>query len=344
MKKRLLIVTDAWSPQVNGVVRTLATTIEHIEQSGEYDLLVITPAMFKSFNLPKWVGVEQEISFAYGVTKQLNEMINNFKPEYIHIAVEGPLGVAARRYCVDKQLCFTTAYHTMFPEYMHAKYKIPVWVGYAYMRWFHNPSSVVMVATDSLKSTLQTHGFINTFKRWSRGVDTNLFHPGNRNVFTVKPDYALYVGRVSHEKNIEAFLTADTGELRKVIVGDGPLKDTLEQKYPEAEFVGTKRGEELAAYYANAAVFVFPSKTDTFGLVMIEALASGTPVVAYDVPSPCDIIESDVGVLSKEEDLSNAIRTAVQTVDRARCRALVEQRYTWDMATVQFLSNLVPVK
>lgn len=344
MKKKLLIVTDAWAPQVNGVVRTLTTTIEHISKSTDYELLVITPHQFKSFTLPKWLGIEQEISFVYGAKTQLWHMIDEFKPEFIHIAVEGPLGIEARNYCLEKQLCFTTAYHTMFPEYLYAKYKLPTWVGYNFMRWFHEPSSCVMVATDSLETQLRDNGFHNAFKRWSRGVDTWLFTPDKRNIFTVEPDYALYVGRVSHEKNIEAFLRADTGHLRKVVVGDGPLREHLQNKYPDVEFVGTKKGEELASYYANADVFVFPSKTDTFGLVMVEALACGTPVVGYNVPSPCDVLTPDVSVLSNEEDLSDAIQLAVQTIDRARCRMLVEQTYTWDLATLQFLSNLVPVR
>lgn len=344
MKKRLLIVTDAAAPQVNGVVRTLTTTIEHISKKDEYELLVITPHYFNSFTLPKWMGIEQEISFVYSAKKQLWSMIDEFNPTLIHIAVEGPLGIEARNYCVEKQLCFTTAYHTMFPEYLHAKYKIPTWVGYKFMKWFHEPSCCVMVAIDSLETLLRSNGFVNSFKRWSRGVDTNMFASDSRSIYTIEPNYALYVGRVSHEKNIEAFLRSNTPNLRKVIVGDGPLREQLEEKYPDAEFVGTKKCEELAAYYANAAVFVFPSKTDTFGLVMVEALACGTPVVAYNVPSPCDILTPDVSVLSDDEDLSDAIQLAVQTIDRARCRMLVEQTYTWDLATFQFLSNLVPVR
>lgn len=343
MKKRLLIVTDAAAPQVNGVVRTLTNTIDYISKlTDEYELLVITPQQFKSFTLPAWMGIEQEISFVYGAKDLLWRMIDDFNPGYIHIAVEGPLGIETRNYCVVNQLCFTTAYHTMFPEYLQAKYNLPTWVGYAFMRWFHKPSSIVMVATKSLERQLQAQGFSNVFRRWSRGVNVQSFHPDNR--VDNGDTYALYVGRVSHEKNIEAFLKADTGTLRKVVVGDGPIREALQQKYPAVEFVGTKIGAELASYYASAEVFVFPSKTDTFGLVLIEALASGTPVVAYDVPSPCDIITTEIGVLSTHEDLTDAIRLAVQTVDRARCRAMVEQIYTWDMASAQFLSNLVPVR
>lgn len=344
MKKKLLIVTDAWYPQINGVVRTLTSTIDEITQQDEYEILVITPGRFKSFTLPRWMGIEQEIAFAYNVKDQIAEMIDGFNPDYIHIAVEGPLGIAARNYCVKKQLCFTTAYHTMFPEYLYAKYKMPLWVGYKFMRWFHEPSNVVMVATNSLRCQLQANGFLNKFKRWSRGVDTSIFNPERRNPLANTIKYALYVGRVSHEKNIEAFLKTNTPGLMKGVVGDGPLKDMLQKKYPDAVFAGTKTGVELAEFYANAEVFVFPSKTDTFGLVIIEALASGTPVVAYDVPSPCDVITPDVGVLSTQEDLSNAIQTAIQTINRGRCRELVEQRYTWSVATSQFLSNLVPVR
>ena len=346
--RRILIITDAAEPQINGVVRTLKSTIDEINKRKDYDVFMITPADFKVINFPKWLRIEQEISFAYNIEKKLAKMIAGYDPEFIHIAVEGLLGIAARKYCLKNDLKFTTAYHTKFPEYLWHRFWIPTFLGYAYMRWFHKHSSTVMVATKSLEKSLIEHGFTNVFKHWSRGVDIELFNPEKR--FTrakiiKEPKYALTVGRVSHEKNVEEFLKADIGNILKVVIGDGPIKNKLEKKYKNKNvtFLGTKTGDELAWCYANADVFVFPSKSDTFGLVLIEALASGTPVVGYDVPSPCDIITDEVGILSKKNNLSDAI-TEAMTKDRTKCRELVENNYTWEIATNQFIENLVPIR
>lgn len=328
-------MTDAWTPQVNGVVRTLQTTIEHLKKS-RFEVDVIEPSMFKRFPLPGY----SEVELSYGL-KELPDMMLSTMPDYIHIAVEGPLGLAARKFCADSWLRFTTAYHTKFPEYLWDKYYIPQFLTYKYARWFHKDSSKVMVATPALKQELEQHDFKGPFGIWSRGVDTELFHPNKKDdMFGVA--YALYVGRVSSEKNIEAFLEADTGTLTKVVVGDGPQRQQLKAKYKDVMFLGAQHGETLAEIYASAHVFVFPSCTDTFGLVMIEALASGTPVVAYNIPNCSSIINDKVGVLSNTADLSSSIKQAL-TIDREQCRKHAVENYTWSKATKQFVDNLVLV-
>lgn len=334
MNKRLLIITDTFHPQVNGVVRTIDTTINHIRQLDNWEVFITHTDEYPNIALP-WY---KEISVTYKPTKLLINKIESINPDFIHIAVEGPLGISARRYCLEKGYNFTTAYHTKFPEYVEEYMYVPAPITYRYMRWFHAPSSKVMVATSSLQRDLVQQGFNNTFGKWSRGVDVNLFHPNQQSPICGK--YALYVGRVSHEKNIEDFLKLDI-DLQKVVVGDGPQLPILRKKYPEVQYVGIKKGNELAAYYAGASVFVFPSRTDTFGLVMLEALASGTPVAAYNVPSPCDIITSDIGGLA--DNLAESVEVAL-TKNRASCRQHVIDNYTWEHATNQFLSNLVSVR
>lgn len=333
MNKRLLIVSDAWHPQINGVVRTLTNTIGCIDAMGSWDTFVISPQDFPNFSFPGY----EEISVSYKINPHLNKLIDNICPDYIHISVEGPLGIAARKYCIKHGYKFTTAYHTKFPEFIESRLRIPAGIIYPFFRWFHAPSSNVMTATLSLSKELAAHGFKNTFGRWSRGVDTALFNPKHR-VEHIS-NYAVYVGRVSHEKNIAAFLSAET-PMKKVVVGSGPQLNELKIKYPAVEFVGTKSGKELATYYANAKVFAFPSKTDTFGLVIIEALSSGTPVAAFNIPSPSDIIIESVGAL--RDNFSEALEIA-STKDRDECRDFAVQNYTWQKATEQFLSNLVPI-
>jgi glycosyltransferase involved in cell wall biosynthesis len=327
---KLLIVSDAWHPQVNGVVRTIENTIKCLEQRG-WEVKVISPLDFPNFPMPGYA----EIAISYKVKKKLTQLIDDFCPDYIHLAVEGPIGIAARRYCLDKNYKFTTAYHTKFPEFVEARLGLSARMIYPFFRWFHAPSANVMTAIPTLARELTEHGFKNEFGTWSRGVDLELFSPERR--VEQESEFALYVGRVSHEKNIIAFLEAET-ELRKVVVGDGPQLEELRSKFPDVEFVGTKSGVELATYYASARVFVFPSKTDTFGLVMIEALASGTPVAAFNVPSPSDVITEEVGALS--DDLSEAIKIA-STKDQDDCYYFVKRHYTWERATEQFIKNLV---
>ncbi|HET6970154.1 MAG TPA: glycosyltransferase family 1 protein, partial [Phenylobacterium sp.] len=284
---RILIATDAWEPQVNGVVRTLTRVVQELQAIG-HTVEVIHPGQFKTFPLPTYA----EIKVAIGVYEPVQELFKAFEPEAIHIATEGPIGLAARRICVEWKLPFTTSYHTRFPEYVSARLPLPLAAGYAYMKWFHKPSGRLMVATPTMREELSRHGFRN-ISAWARGVDTDTFHPRREDepdIFAdLKKPVFLYVGRVAVEKNIEAFVGLDLPGT-KVVVGPGPQLDELKVKYPEVVFKGPKSGAELAAHYACADVFVFPSLTDTFGLVIPEAMAAGTPVAAYPAPGPIDLI------------------------------------------------------
>ncbi|MFN7265240.1 MAG: glycosyltransferase, partial [Phenylobacterium sp.] len=264
---RILIATDAWEPQVNGVVRTLTRVISEMQAMG-HTVEVISPDQFRGFPLPTY----PEIKVAVGAYESVRERFKAFEPEAIHIATEGPIGLAARRICVEWKLPFTTSYHTRFPEYVSARFPVPVSAGYAYMRWFHKPSGRLMVATPTMRDELEQHGFRN-ITAWSRGVDTEQFRPlgaGDPDVYEGLPrPIFLSVGRVAVEKNIEAFLALDLPG-SKVVVGDGPQREELESRYPGAVFRGARFGDDLAAHFAGADVFVFPSLTDTFGLVILE--------------------------------------------------------------------------
>ncbi len=337
---RILVATDAWEPQVNGVVRTLTRVVAELRAMGHM-VEVISPDQFKTFPLPTYA----EIKVAIGVYEPVQERFKAFEPEAIHIATEGPIGLAARRICVEWKLPFTTSYHTRFPEYVSARLPLPLAAGYAYMRWFHKPSGRLMVATPTMRDELAGHGFRN-ISAWSRGVDTEVFHarrPGDLDPYEgmARPIF-LSVGRVAVEKNIEAFLGLDLPGT-KVVVGPGPQKEELEARYPRAVFVGSKGGEELAAYFAGADVFVFPSLTDTFGLVILEAMACGTPVAAYPAPGPIDIIpNSAAGKLaaSATEGLREACLEAL-SCDRAVVRAFAET-FSWRACAEDFLRNLQP--
>lgn len=334
MGLKICIVSDAWHPQVNGVVRTLSTTVSELKKLG-HEVTVIGPDQFKTYPLPTY----KEIRVALFPGNELAVKLDALDPDCIHIATEGPLGLAARNYCVQKRLRFTTSYHTRFPEYIAERFPIPAGVIYPMVRWFHQPASAVMVATQSIENELQQKGF-QRMVRWTRGVDTDLFHPRGEVFLNLPRPIMLYVGRVAVEKNIEEFLKLDLPGTQ-VIVGGGPQFQEISRKYPKAHFAGPKHGEELAKYYAAADVFVFPSLTDTFGLVILESLASGVPVAAYPVPGPLDVIgDAPVGCLDK--DLKKAIETALQ-IPRDRCREFA-LKYSWGAATQQFLSHLKPVK
>src|SRR5512146_702670 len=320
---RILVATDAWEPQVNGVVRTLTRVVKELRAMG-HAVEVISPDLFKTFPLPTY----PEIQLAIGAYEPVQERFKAFEPEAIHIATEGPIGLAARRICVEWKLPFTTSYHTRFPEYVSARLPLPLAAGYAYMKWFHKPSGRVMVATPTMRDELAGHGFRN-ISSWSRGVDTEVFHPrreGERDVYAdLQRPIFLYVGRVAVEKNIEAFLGLDLPGT-KVVVGPGPQLDELRAKYPQVVFTGPKSGSELTAHYNGADVFVFPSLTDTFGLVLLESMACGTPVAAYPAPGPIDIIpNSGAGVLahSPTEGLREACLEALR-LDRRQVRAFAE--------------------
>ncbi len=330
---RIAIVTDAWSPQVNGVVRTLQSVRAELERQG-HAVLVVSPDRFASMPCPTY----PEIRLAFARRATVGGLIAEFGAEAIHLATEGPLCLAARRWCLARGRPFTTAYHTQFPDYVSARTGIPAeWV-WRYIRWFHTPASAILASTPSIRATLAMHGLTHV-RHWGRGVDLSAFRPG----LAAHPVYdglsgpiQLYVGRVAIEKNVEAFLSnGHPGS--KIVVGDGPARAALEARYPDAQFLGALFGDALAAAYAGADVLVFPSRTDTFGLVMIEALACGTPVAAYPVTGPVDILDDTVGAMA--ETLETAIATAL-TRDRAAC-ARYGASFTWAASARQFLDALV---
>lgn len=330
---RILIVSDAWRPQTNGVVRTLETTISHIERRG-HEVSTVTPTGFKSIPCPTY----PEIRLSLNPKTKIAEILDQVQPDFIHISTEGPLGLAARNLCVKRKLAFTSSYHTCFPEYVNARFPVPVSWGYRFMRWFHGPSKSLMVATNSIETNLKAKGFDN-IRRWSRGVDIDLFRPGLEPAITnlPKPVFA-YIGRVAIEKNLKDFLDLDLPG-SKLIVGDGPVLDELRAAYPSAHFTGAKYGEDLARHYASGDVFVFPSRTDTFGLVLLEAMASGMPVAAYPVQGPLDVIGPN-GPGCLRDDLREAALGALK-IDQEKAIAHA-RKFTWSKCTDQFLNNLVP--
>ncbi|MGF1612305.1 MAG: glycosyltransferase family 4 protein [Kiloniellales bacterium] len=328
----ILIATDAWYPQINGVVRTLSRVRDELQALG-HRITVIAPNDFVSVACPTY----PEIRLALMPGRRIAKLTRQAAPQAIHIATEGPVGQAARRFCMKRGLPFTTSFHTRFPEYINARFGIPPNWLYALLRRFHAPSRAVMVATGSLRRELEGRGFRHLVP-WSRGVDTELFRPRAERLYELEAPIFLYVGRVAVEKNIEAFLKL---KLRgsKVVVGDGPQLASLRQAYPAVHFTGAKTGEALARHYAAADVFVFPSRTDTFGLVLLEALASGLPVAAYPVTGPLDLVNgAAVGVL--DQDLARAAERAL-AVSRDDCRAFALS-FTWRRCAEQFLDNLAP--
>ena len=337
---RILLATDAWEPQVNGVVRTLTRVIAELRAMG-HEVEVISPDQFTTVPLPTY----SEIKLAIGAYGPVQEKFKSFEPEAIHIATEGPVGLAARRVCLEWKLPFTTSYHTRFPEYVSARLPLPLSAGYAYMKWFHRPSGRLMVATPTMREELEQHGFRN-ISAWSRGVDTDTFRPrkdGDPDPFEgmARPIF-LNVGRVAVEKNIEAFASLDLPGT-KVVVGDGPQREELKTRYPEVVFAGARFGDELASYFYNADVFCFPSLTDTFGLVILEAMGAGTPVAAFSAPGPIDIIPgSNAGALApdKEHGLREACLACLE-LDRKVVRKFAEG-FSWRSCAEEFLKNLQP--
>ena len=327
-----MIVTDAWSPQINGVVVTLRNTIRELARQG-HEVATLTPDGFRTVPCPTY----PEIRLSLFPGQRVADTIEAFAPDALHIATEGPLGLAARAHCLRTGRAFTTAYHTQFPEYIHARTRLPVALSYRWMRWFHAPAKALMVATPDIRRRLAERRFEN-LAMWSRGVDTELFRPAAHTLEDVRPIF-LYVGRVSVEKNIEAFLALDLPGT-KWVVGDGPARAALARRFPRAVFFGTKTGEALAWHYQQADVFVFPSRTDTFGLVMLEAMACGTPVAAYPVTGPVDVVRDGVsGRL--DVDLRAAAIDALD-FDRTDVRAHAMES-SWERSTAQFVANLHPV-
>jgi glycosyltransferase involved in cell wall biosynthesis len=327
---KIAIVTDAWRPQTNGVVQTLSTTAQTL-RAGGHDVLVIEPNQFRTFPCPTY----PEIRLAWLPYRRLAQLLLDFGPDGIHIATEGTLGMAARSWCLRNRFAFTTSYHTQFPEYVRARAPIPVALSYAHLRRFHSAADRTMVATPTLQKQLETRGFRNIV-RWTRGVDVDLFKPLGKGFLELPRPIFVYLGRVAVEKNLEAFLDLDLPGT-KLVIGDGPERRSLQAEFPTAKFVGYKYGAQLAAHLAAADVFVFPSRTDTFGLVLLEALACGVPVAAYPVTGPIDVIQNGVtGVL--DEDLRAAALAALK-LDPQQCRAFA-LKHTWEAATRQFVANL----
>ncbi|GGI17954.1 glycosyltransferase family 4 protein [Oxalicibacterium faecigallinarum] len=331
---RIAIVTDAWTPQVNGVVNTLRATRKQLRLMG-HAVRMVTPEGLRTYSCPTY----PEIRLSYKPYSKVAAVLDSFMPDCIHIATEGPMGLAARRYCLSNGLDFTTAYHTRFPEYLRARFHLPLAVTYRWLQWFHGPSKAVMVPTPRMQHTLEKSGFRNVVQ-WSRGVDTEHFRPGPREESSLTRPVYLYVGRLAVEKNIEAFLQMELPG-SKWVIGDGPMRDELERRYPGVRFLGNKAHDALPGYYNCADVFVFPSRTDTFGLVMIEAMACGVPVAAYPVEGPIDVVaDGRSGILN--DDLMRACFNAL-TLKRSAVREYALS-YSWEAATQQFLRNLHPVR
>lgn len=329
---RVLVVTDAWRPQINGVVRTLEKLAEALEEMG-VAVEVLNPGGFRTLPLPSY----PDIRLALATTGQIARRIEAAAPDRIHIATEGPLGMLARRVCLARGLAFTTSYHTRFPEFLRARLPVPESWSYRWLRRFHNAGGGMLVATPSLAAELTARGF-HHIRLWSRGVDTELFHPRRRRDPGLPRPVFLNVGRVAVEKNLPAFLDLDLPG-SKVVVGDGPALGQLSARYPDVHFLGVKTGEELAALYASADVFVFPSRTDTFGNVILEALASGCPVAAFPVTGPLDILADGTGGVLGDDLRQAALDALAVPREAARAKALT---YDWQECARQFLRHLEP--
>lgn len=331
---RIVLITDTWEPEVNGVVRTLRATRDELRRMG-HNVTLIEPSLFRHVRCPFY----PDVRLSFGIPRHvLSDALR--PPCAVHISTEGPIGHKFSAYCLRHGIPFTTCYHTNFPEYLRKYACLPEAFCFAFLRRFHHRADRLMVATPSLETKLKSRGFRTPMATWLRGVDLDLFHPRPwlRDPEKSAP-LALYVGRVAKEKNIEAFLEADAN-CRKWVVGDGPHLARLKKRYPSAKYWGCLRGEELASVYAQADVFVFPSRTDTFGMVMIEALASGVPVAAYPVEGPIDVIPNGQGVGHLSENLEEAIRVALQTGSAEACRRMA-LRYNWRTCTEQFLDGLI---
>ncbi len=327
---QVLIATDAWHPQVNGVVRTLTSLAENVRRFG-VNVEFLTPEGFPSFPLPTY----GELRLALPGVREIARRIERIRPDAIHVATEGPIGVMVRRYCIKRGLPFTTSYTTRFPEYISARCWIPESISYAVLRRFHSAAAVTMVSTVSLMNDLAARGF-KRLGMWTRGVDTAMFRPDYEVDLNLPRPIFTYAGRVAIEKNIEAFLSLNLPG-SKVVIGRGPHLTELQHRYPDTRFLGLLEGKDLVAHLAAADVFVFPSKTDTFGVVQLEALACGVPVAAFPVTGPKDVIGGEpVGVLS--DDLRSACISALQ-LSRQRCREFA-LRHSWEVSAGQFVGHL----
>jgi glycosyltransferase involved in cell wall biosynthesis len=325
-----MIVTDAWMPQTNGVVRTLAQTADWLGRFG-HQVRMLTPLDFRSIACPTY----PEIRLSLPPQQSIERHLSAFVPQALHIATEGPLGLAARRHCLRRKLRFTTSYHTQFPQYLRARLPVPLGFSYWALHRFHRAAVRCMVSTPSLRDDLASRGFTN-LATWRRGVDTALFKPGSKDFLDMPRPIAAYVGRVAVEKNVQAFLRMPWHG-SKIVIGDGPERESLRAAFPDVRFTGFQFAQELAAHLGAADVMVFPSRTDTFGLVNLEAMACGIPVAAYPVNGPKDIIEDGVtGAL--DEDLAQAALRALD-LDPAICRQNA-LRFGWDLSAREFERNL----
>lgn len=335
---RITIVTDAWMPQPNGVVRVLGSLNHRLARRG-HEVGVIGPDLFRTFPCPTY----PEIPLALVTAGAIGRRIAEFSPDAVHVATEGPLGIAARAWLRRRQLPFTTAYHTKFPEYVHARTRLPLALLYGLIRRFHAPSRAVLVPSSSVHRELEARGFGN-LRLWCHGVDTEVFRPDARNLLDLPRPIHMYVGRVTVEKNLPAFLDLPLPG-SKVVVGSGPAREALIRRYPDARFFIADGDEQLRRYYSAADVFVFPSRTDTFGLVMLEALACGVPVAAFPVTGPLDVLglagpgETSAGVL--DEDLARAAHRALSK-ERAAC-VVHAARFSWETVADRFLAALAPL-
>jgi len=331
MTKKILIVTDNLKDQINGVVTTY-TNIEACAILDGYSVVYITPGDFRYFDCPGY----NQVKIAY--PRAMGEKIEEINPDYIHIATEGPIGLSARKYLSKHNLRYNTAYHTKFPEGLRALFGIPEAITWPLVRWFHKHSGKVLTTTDTMVKELQAHGFDGDIVPWTRGVDRDVFSPALRVPRTTTKKTLVCVARVSKEKNLEAFFELDFPNCHKIMVGDGPMLEAYKKQYPNIEFVGFKTGQELAEYYANADVFVFPSQWETFGIVMIEAMACGTPVAAYPVQGPLDVVDEGVtGCMNT--DLKQAVKDALM-LDRTQVWE-GSSRWTWERAWSIFRDNLI---
>jgi glycosyltransferase involved in cell wall biosynthesis len=328
---RIMIVSDAWFPQTNGVVNTLAQTAAWLGRFG-HEVQLVTPRDFHTFPCPTY----PEIRVAFLPQRKLARSVAAFRPQALHIATEGPLGFAARRYCIRHGLRFTTSYHTQFPQYLRSRLPVPLAASYSLLRWFHGAAQCCMISTQGVQTELAARGFGNLV-RWRRGVDTQLFRPQRKDFLDLPRPIAAYVGRVAVEKNVAAFLRMPWSGT-KLVIGDGPERHRLQSQYPEAVYAGFRFGEDLAAHIAAADVLVFPSLTDTFGLVNLEAMACGVPVAAFPVTGPIDVVQDGVtGAL--DTNLARAAERALR-IDPHACRDRALQS-SWDACTHEFESNLV---
>jgi glycosyltransferase involved in cell wall biosynthesis len=335
--QRILIISDAWLPQVNGVVRTLSTLVRELTDMGHV-AEVIGPDRFRTLPCPTY----PDIRLSLLPRRALVRMIERFAPDALHISTEGPLGIATRAMAMRRGWRFTTAFHTRFPEYLHARTRVPTALSYAWLKRFHGAGAGIMVATESLRQELAGRGFRN-IKAWSRGVDLNAFTPEPREDWPYPRPIFAYVGRVAVEKNIGAFLSLDLPG-SKVVVGDGPQLASLKRDFPGVHFAGVKHGAELSRAYAGADVMVFPSRTDTFGLVLLESLACGTPVAAFPVTGPKDVLVGGGDAIGAvDTDLRAAVLRALENGDRIACRAFAET-FSWRACAERFVTNLVPIR